>query len=281
MATSRLDYTAQAVEAARSVLLELSHLLGEYRDDIVVIGGWVPELLISRGEIHHVGSMDVDLALNHRNLQEAGYQTIQELLLSRGYQQGTQPFVFHRRVRVGDHEISVEVDLLAGEYQGTGSGHRTQKVLDVRARKARGADLAFEMARNVEISGTLPGGRKDSTDVRVAAIVPFLVMKGMALHDRLKEKDAWDIYFCLRYYPGGLDALVDEFRPHLNHGLVQEGLQKIAEKFASPEQIGPRFVADFDGLDDPEERALRQRDAYERTQELLSHLQITGRWQAY
>ncbi|HEX2988954.1 MAG TPA: hypothetical protein VHS06_12405 [Chloroflexota bacterium] len=274
MATSRVDYTAQAVEASRSVLLELCHLLGEYRDDIVVIGGWVPELLISRGDIHHVGSMDVDLALNHRNLQEAGYRTIQELLLFRGYRQGNQPFVFHRLVRVGDHEVSVEVDLLAGEYQGTGSGHRTQKVLDVRARKARGADLAFEMVRNVEISGTLPGGGKDTADVRVAAIVPFLVMKGMALHDRMKEKDAWDIYFCLRYYPGGLDALVKEFQPHLDHGLVREGLSKIAEKFASPEHVGPRFVADFDGLDDPEERALRERDAYERVSLLLQQLKV-------
>lgn len=276
MATSRVDYTADAVEAARSVLLELSHLLGEYRDDIVLIGGWVPELLISRGGIHHVGSMDVDLALNHRNLQEAGYRTIQDLLLSRGYQQGKQPFIFHRVVRVGDREIRVEVDLLAGEYEGTGDGHRTQKIQDVKARKARGADLAFEMTREVAVSGTLPGGGRDTVTVRVAAIVPFLVMKGMALYDRLKEKDAWDIYFCLRYYPGGLDALIEEFRPHLTHGLVQEGLRKIAEKFASPEQVGPRFVADFDGLEGPEERALRQRDAYERVATLLKRLMVIG-----
>jgi hypothetical protein len=33
------DYSAEQVEAARSVLLELVHLLGEYRDDIVVVGG--------------------------------------------------------------------------------------------------------------------------------------------------------------------------------------------------------------------------------------------------
>ncbi len=276
MATSRVDYTADAVEAARSVLLELSHLLGEYRDDIVLIGGWVPELLISRGEIHHVGSIDVDLALNHRNLQEAGYRTIQDMLLSRGYRQGKQPFIFHRMVRVGDREIRVEVDLLAGEYEGTGEGHRTQKIQDVKARKARGADLAFEITREVAVSGTLPGGGKDTATVRVAGIVPFLVMKGMALHDRLKEKDAWDIYFCLRYYPGGLDALVEEFRPHLTYGLVQEGLRKIAEKFASPEHVGPRFVADFDGLEGPEERALRQRDAYERVATLLKRLMVIG-----
>jgi hypothetical protein len=41
MAIGRTDYTADAVAAARSVLLELTHLLGQYRDDIVVVGGWV------------------------------------------------------------------------------------------------------------------------------------------------------------------------------------------------------------------------------------------------
>jgi len=33
-------------------------------------------------------------------------------------------------------------------------------------------------------------------------------MKGMALDDRLKEKDAWDIYYCIQNYPGGLDHLI-------------------------------------------------------------------------
>ena len=43
---TRRDYTAEGVEAARSVLVELVHLLGEYKDDIVLIGGWVPEVLL-------------------------------------------------------------------------------------------------------------------------------------------------------------------------------------------------------------------------------------------
>jgi|GEM_PF-281119 len=43
---TRRDYTAEGVEAARSVLIELVHLLGEYKDDIVLIGGWIPEVLL-------------------------------------------------------------------------------------------------------------------------------------------------------------------------------------------------------------------------------------------
>lgn len=260
------------VAAARTVLIELCGLLGAYRDHIVVIGGWVPELLLASGPVRHVGSTDVDLALNHRTLREAGYRMIQELLLARGYRQGQQPFIFKRTVAVEGRDVVVEVDLLAGEYQGTGPAHRHQRILDVQARKARGCDLAFEMNTEVEVRGALPEGGEDTVRVRVASIVPFLVMKSMALADRRKEKDAWDIYFCLRHYPGGLDALTQAFRPHISHGLVREGLHNLATKFESPDHVGPKFVADFEDLTDPDARALRQRDAFERVAYLLRAL---------
>jgi hypothetical protein len=41
MADERVDYTSEAVEAARSVIIELVHILGEYRDNIVLVGGWM------------------------------------------------------------------------------------------------------------------------------------------------------------------------------------------------------------------------------------------------
>src|SRR5262245_36319862 len=114
---TRRDYMAAAVEAARSVLLELTHLLGEYRNDIVLIGGWVPEILLSQKDPPHLGSIDVDLALDHRKLQDEGYRSIEELLLGGGYQPGKQPFIFHRKVTIQSQEITVQVDLMAGEYE--------------------------------------------------------------------------------------------------------------------------------------------------------------------
>ncbi len=268
----RSDYTKEAVEAARSVLLELHRILGEYRQNIVVIGGWVPELLLPGP---HVGTMDVDLALDHAALSNVGYATIQKHLRNADYEEDErQPFIFWRKVPVGGKAIDVEVDLLAGEYEGTGKGHRTQKVQDVRPRKARGCDLAFRMYSTVEIRGVLPGGGEDSASVKVADIVPFLVMKGMALHDRIKAKEAWDVCFCLRNFPGAPEALVREFSPHVTHGLVREGLQKIADKCSSPDHVGPRLVADFAEATDPEERDRLQRDAYERVNYLIEKLRI-------
>jgi hypothetical protein len=130
------------------------------------------------------------------------------------------------------------------------------------------------MCTEVTIEGSLPSGALDSARVRVASIVPFLAMKGMALDDRLKAKDAWDVYYCLRNYPGGLESVVPEFRPHTGHALIREGLRKISGKFASPDHFGPRAVADFEGLTDADERAVRQRDAFERVDYLLVELQI-------
>jgi len=238
----------------------------------VIVGGWVPELLLSRVGHPHTGSLDVDLALDQHTLSEVGYKTILQLLLSHGYHQGKQPFIFFRTLQVGSTTYEIEVDFLAGEYAGTGRSHRTQNVQDMQPRKARGCDLAFTDPTEITLRGTLPEGGKDSVRIRVASIAPFLVMKGMAMATRLMEKDAWDIYYCIRNYPGGIEQLAKEFQSLLKNKLVQEALENIAEKFASPEHVGQKHVADFEEIIGAEERALLQRDAYERMNALLALL---------
>lgn len=261
--TTRDDYSSRATRAARKVMLELTRLLGEYRDNIVVVGGWVPELLIpGQG---HVGSTDVDLALDHEALSDPGYSTILEHLQARGYKQShEQPFIFEREVEVDEQAISVQVDLMSGEYGGTGQSHRTQEVQDVRARKARGCDIAFQLSEAVELEDELPGGGIDRAEVRVASLPAFFVMKAMALNGRVKEKDAWDLWFCLRHHPDGPEGIAEMIAPYVENGLVQEALEYLEEKFASPDHVGPTMVADFERIEEEEARARRKRDAYER-----------------
>lgn len=269
---TRNDYREESIQAARSVLLELTHLLGEFRDDIVLVGGWVPELILPDSEPPYLGSLDVDLALNHKTMRSDTYQTICKLLKDKNYREGNQPFIFLRDVKINGKIYEVQVDLLAGEYEGTSKSHRHQKVQDVMARKTRGCDLAFEHPLEVRLEGTLPEGGKDSVSVRVASIVPFIVMKSMALVGRIKEKDAWDIHFCIENYPGGIPALAEVFKPFLSHGLVKEGLRNIAEKFASVDHVGPKFVADFDQISDEANRLRVHRESFERIRALLDLL---------
>jgi hypothetical protein len=269
---TRKDYNQIAVNAAYSVLIEVVRILGEYRDNIVLIGGWVPQFLFQDENEMHTGSIDIDLALDHRQITDDGYKSIHDLLVDRGYRSGKQPFIFHRAVVIEGMEVSVQVDLLSGEYEGSGKSHRHQRLQEIRARKVRGCDLAFSNPIELTIEGDLPGGAKDSVVIKVASIVSFLIMKAIVLDDRLKEKDAYDIYYCLKQYSDKLDDLVAEFRPHLKNNLVQEGLRKLAKNFASEEHKGPKFVTAFEEIMDEEDRIQMERDAFERVNYLLQKL---------
>jgi hypothetical protein len=273
MATTKQEYDHLLIQAANSVLLELAHLLREYEDGMVVVGGAVPGLILNQAEEAHIGSIDVDIALDHNTIQEAGYRSIMQLLIKRGYKVGDQPFIFFRNVILDGQVYKVEVDFLAGEYGGTGKKHRTQVVQEMHPRKARGCDLAFQDPIEIAIEGELPEGGKDRATIRVSSIVPFLVMKAQALKGRLKEKDAYDIYYCLTNFPGGLDGLAESFRQFPEHPLIQEGLQILAEKFSAPDAVGPVFVTIFLEETDPDRRSMIQRDAFERIQYLLRKIE--------
>jgi hypothetical protein len=273
---SRSDYGIKEVNACKSVLLELVHLLMEFKDHMVIIGGWIPTFLFPQSEDPHVGSLDIDVALNLSKIPDATYQTILKTFLKRGYiQDKEQPFRFFRKVNVeGSEPLNVEVDLMAGEYGGAGKGHRTQKVQDVRARKARGCDLAFDSAITVTLEGELPDGGRDKVSFKIAGIVPFLVMKGMVMFERMKEKDAYDIFYCVEHYPCGVRKLADEFMPYRKNSLAIEGLGKIKSKFASITHVGPKWVADFLEISYKEDREIIIRRAYEKVTELLDVLGI-------
>jgi len=264
-------YSRERTEAALSVLLEVAHVLAEYRDEIVVVGGWVPALLLSDGLTTHTGSLDVDLAVDHRLIADrAYYATMRAHLERNGYMPDPrQPFIYHRAVtRAG--APSVEVDLLAGEYGGTGRGRRHQRVQDeVFVRKARGVDLAYRSSVEVSLEGTLPDGTRDSCRVRVASMVPFLMMKAQALHGRRKPKDAWDVVYCLRHVPAGIEGLAREFAPWEGNRLVQEGLDLLHAAFETPQHVGPRDAARFEEPLDEETFEIMARDAYERVSALL------------
>jgi hypothetical protein len=267
------EYDDASVGAARSAIIELMTVLGEYREELVLVGGWVPFLAIDAPEDpldRHPGSADVDIVLDHEELKEVGYETIARRLEDAGYEQvGEQPFQFSKTV----NGVVVHIDLLAGQYAGTGKKHRTQKIQDVKARKARGADLVFQIGPDKrEISGQLPDGSHDRVIVPIASVVPFIIMKSFAMEDRMKPKDPFDIWYVMKRYPGGVDALIETFRPHLGHGLVKQGLGILARKFERFDSWASTQVGKFDSALSFDGQERRQRDAYERIEYLLTAL---------
>lgn len=265
------EYTTSEVEAAKRVMIEVAQNLGEYADACVVIGGWVPELLMPEAEPKHTGSVDVDLALNPKRLTGDRYATLLDSLKRKGYQQGEKPFQLFKEVKVGSEAIRVDVEFLAPKGAKM-RRNRPKRVPGFRVLEAEGCALAFKDPAIVTIEGKMPDERPNRVSIRVASVPDFLVMKGYALAGRDKAKDAYDVYFCVKNYDGGPVALARDLQPGLRSKEVRRGLEHIATKFRSPEDFGPATVVKFLGSADPDERQFQAQDAFGQIERLLREL---------
>ncbi|MCD7893116.1 MAG: hypothetical protein LUG60_05365 [Erysipelotrichaceae bacterium] len=256
-----ISYSEGQKEAAHRVLVELVNLFGEYEEDFRIVGGWVPTLMFPQE--NHIGSVDVDILINHLTLQDAGYLSMSRILLKNGYVEHPEKyFSFVKDVEINGEIFSVDVDILAGIYGGTTQKKRSQHVQGVRALKATGGNFAFEFPpQKVIVEAERSDGVVDVANVNLVAVVPFLVMKTAAL-GRGKPKDAYDIYFVVKYYPGGVKMLAEEFTFVRDRQIILDMKQKLAGKFASMNHAGVVDVVNFMDIDDEEYALYLKKDVY-------------------
>lgn len=266
-----VDYSEGQKTAAYTVLGEIVNLLNEFTDNMRIIGGWVPMLLYP--ESNHIGSIDVDVLLNQLEIKKAeSYKTIKRLLIQNGYVKHPEKyFTFVKTVIVQGVPYDVDVDFLSGKYGGDG-GDVSKHIDGIKALPATGGNFAFEFPpTGVKIEYKRPDGALDTGHVNVISVVPYLVMKAMAM-GRGKPKDAYDIYCTVDNYPGGVKALAMEFAPYIGKELVQKTKQKLQEKFASIEHAGPVDIVLFLGIKDEDEVALIKQDAYQKINYLIGKM---------
>lgn len=249
--------SATLEDEARSVLVETLSILGAFRDHLVVVGGWVPDLLYPGKQ--HIGSIDVDLAVSPDALGANAYSTIRACMSDAGFQHHSPPTHF----KLG----SIKVDLITGQY------HYGQKVSAIRINELqinglRGLDLAFEYVHEIEITGRMRNGAINTVRARVVRPEAFVLIKAFAMDDRVKAKDAYDVSFVVSNYPGGPQELGARVAAMLPNGLVAEAIRILQHKFAQLDSIGPMQVAEVmqeQGAD----IALSQQAAYQNLRMLL------------
>lgn len=253
--------------ASRAVLLDVLTILGLYLDGIVVIGGWVPELTFpGRG---HVGSFDVDLALDARRIRADGYNSIRKRLVDQGYvQSALHTGVFEKELPSQRTTITVKLDLVTGEQTDAVSPALIQ---DLNIGRLRGVELALDHTVTVSLSGQLPSGAENTVSARIADMPSFLCTKAFALNERKKEKDAYDVYFCLRQFAGGPKALAQACCPLLAVPRVREAMEILREKFATLNNLGPQWAAEVAAGQGGDAETVA-RDAFERASVFLRSL---------
>ena len=73
----------------------------------------------------------------------------------------------------------------------------------------------------------------------------LFAMNGHGIEGRYKQNDSYDIYYCIRNYPGGPEVLAEERRPRLDHACGAAGYGFIAGKFDTTDGFGPTRVRRF------------------------------------
>ncbi|RLI42055.1 hypothetical protein DRO69_10830 [Candidatus Bathyarchaeota archaeon] len=261
-------YSKSITETSKSVLLEILRILSSYREYLVLSGGWAPYFIIERfgeGE-EHCGSIDIDFVLDPQLINLRVYETIVSLIRRRGYQpyiteMGEMlPFRFYRTVKspLDGVEYKIEVDFITEpdvmEELSQDAFLSVQR--DLQAVIIRGSSIVFDHNFEHTIRGKLPMGAETSVVARISDVVGCLATKGLALKGRYKEKDAYDIYFVLRYFKGGPEKVAEEISKYLNESVISEAIKEIREKFRSVRAEGPFQVGYFLA---PEDETLRER----------------------
>lgn len=198
---SAADYDDRSTQAVKSVLLEMGQILGSYKGKFVVVGGLIPWLLQNNEDMPHVGTLDIDLGLDPSALADGEYASLIESLQGRGYRQRAdlKQFQLVRELPQDDGSAPIEVvvDFLM-QRDVKVVKNRPPLVEDFRAQGVNGTDLAIRLAQDFKLTGNMPGGGTNTVTISVCSIPAFLAMKGFALENRLKQKDAYDIYYAIR-----------------------------------------------------------------------------------
>jgi hypothetical protein len=270
------DYSPRQVAAARRVLVDVGQVLASFSDAIVVVGGWVPDLRLPDAEPVHVGSIDVDFALDAAKLGDGRYAEIVKLLLDTArYRPGNKNFQLVATVDLDDGEsaVTVEVEFLAPSNVKL-KKNRPKLVESFRVLQFPACAAAFENPTEFEIDGSMISGATNRVRLRVASLSDFAIMKAHAIAGRDKPKDVYDLCFSLDRYPGGLEPLAADWRSRRGDSIVDDAIRILDDTFRSVDDFGPRQLAIFHGDDGAEERAIHARRAYELVRSLLRMLSV-------
>jgi hypothetical protein len=266
------DYTERQIEAARRVLVDVGQVLASFTDCLVVVGGWVPDLLIPEAEESHIGSIDVDLALDAAKLDKGRYAEMLKLLIdTKRYRQGEKEFQLVTEVDLkdGDKPVQVEVEFLAPKDVKL-KKNKPKLLPGFRVLQTEACGVAFNSPIEQKVTGENIRGAKNTVRWRIASLADFLVMKAHALAGRDKPKDSYDFCYCLEHFPEGRKKLAAEWTERRKEKHVAKAIEILYEKFESVEAFGPQHLVEFHNSSNPEEQAMQARQAYELVRQFLN-----------
>jgi len=216
------EYKSEQVALVRSTCLYVATKLGDLMEDLVVVGGLVPSLLIDQSALPeeasaHVGTADLDVGLKLALLDEGRYRTLTGRLRDARFMpdqtdDGRLTRQRWRTTGVGP----VTVDFLIPPSRPNDQGGKLRDIeQDFAAIIAPGLNLAFQDRRRVRIEGKTVFGERAAREIWVCGPGAFVVLKALAFLGRGENKDAYDIYYLIRNFGAGIEDVATCLQPLL------------------------------------------------------------------
>lgn len=247
---TKAGYEPAHVQSVRAACLYLATKLGDLLDELVVVGGLVPTLLIDQGEANvekHVGTLDLDIGMEVAILDDKRYEVLTERLRAAGFgpdenEKGNRT---RQRWKI-EGPPKVTVDFLIPPTLDTDRGGQLRNIEpDFAAIIAPGLQLAFVDQVKVELQGATIRGEAARRQISVCGAGAFIVMKALAFRSRGENKDAYDIAYLLRNYGSGPGDVAARLSAHVGTAEVEEALRFLSEDFETINSLGPRRVSEF------------------------------------
>lgn len=218
--------------------------IGSYHEDLVLVGGLVPQYLcrhpVSASALPRPGTLDVDLGIA-LGATAGQYGSLSADLKAQGFRPSEKfPTRFEKQIGI----YPVYIDFLVERMPAT---QGTAMVDDIPANILPGIDRALATARLVTISGTDLFGAQQKLTVRVCEAGTFLVLKLRAFARRQQPKDAFDIVYTLMHYDHGLGVATAAFAEEggAKNPAFAEALECLKSQFQSENAPGPVRAAYF------------------------------------
>jgi hypothetical protein len=250
--TTAAGYAAVYVELVRATCLYVATKLGDLTDDLVVVGGLVPSLLVDQehlaeGVEAHVGTMDLDIGLAVALLDAGRYRELSERLRRSGFTQdeNERGNATRQRWKIEGTE-KVTLDFLIAPTRPDDRGGRLRDIEpDFAAIIAPGLHLAFVDRQRVTLTGRTIMGEDGERGIWVCGPGAYLVLKALAFALRGENKHAYDLFYVLRNYGAGVQEVAAHLRPILDDPDAEKAVAVLGKDFTAHNGVGPRRVAEF------------------------------------
>jgi hypothetical protein len=246
------EYKSEQVELVRAACLYVATKLGDLMDDLLIVGGLVPSLIIDQETLGedvdpHVGTMDLDVGLQLALLNEGRYRELSGRLRDAGFKMDTNDAGKPTRQRwaIGDAGTVTLDFLIQPSREGDKPGRLRDLEADFAAIIAPGLRCAFRDRKRVTLQGTTLFGEKATREVWVSDAGAYVVLKALAFDSRGENKDAYDLFYVVRNYGAGVDDVAAKLRPLLDDSEAQRALEILQRDFSEPDAVGPMRVAAF------------------------------------